>query len=225
MTPPSVTIPLDDKRKRLGVWWQKLQHAVGGVPLLLAGVHRLESSGRADPLAIAEIVVAGALLVMLARDLRAEVAGRSSSSHAPAHSHGHPHAGPNWFDVVAGVMLIIESVQASHEGGKPFYARPNFLLGIVTLVIGLLHGRIARRAMKRREIHFDDSGIRARLGRFRSFAVPWSEIRNITITAKNAVIQTAAGSHTISFGRYRNAEQIRRALDEWRAAGTLPHSD
>jgi membrane protein YdbS with pleckstrin-like domain len=55
--------------------------------------------------------------------------------------------------------------------------------------------------------------------------VPWSEVRNVTITATSATIETAADSHTIALGRYRNADEIRRALDEWRAARARPRSD
>lgn len=229
MSPSAVTIVLDDKRKRIGAWWHKLQHAVGGVPLLIAGIHRLQGPGGVEPLAIAEVLVAATLLILFARDLRAAATARPAASQAPddavaEHSDAHSHTGSNWFDVVAGVMLIVESAQASHEGGKPFFARPNFLLGVVTLVIGLLHGRIASLSWKRRELHVDESGIRARLGRFRSFAVSWPEVRDIAITAKTATIETATASHMISFGRYRNADAIRRALTDWRAAHALPRA-
>ena len=65
MKPAAMTIVLDDKRRHLGLWWQKLQHAVGGVPLLMAGVHRLQlPGGRGDVLALAEIALL--LLVQLA---------------------------------------------------------------------------------------------------------------------------------------------------------------
>ena len=107
MTPAAITIVLDDKRKRLGLWWQKLQHAVGGVPLLIAGVHRLQTpGGGGDLLAIAEIAVAAILLVLLARDLRSEAAATRRTP-APGATHSHAHAGPNWFDVVAGALLIL----------------------------------------------------------------------------------------------------------------------
>jgi hypothetical protein len=228
MTPAAITIVLDDRRKRLGLWWQKLQHAVGGAPLLIAGVHRLQSpGGTGDLLAIAEIAVAAVLLVLLARDLRSEVVTktRTPAPDAPpahAHAHAHAHGGPDWFDVVAGALLILEAVHSSHAGGKPFYARPVFLLGVATGMIGLAHGRLARLSWKRREIHLDESGVRARLSRFRSFTLAWQDIRRVRATDSGIVIETAAGSHTIALRRYGNAAEIREAFAQWDAARALP---
>ena len=224
MTPPAITIVLDDRRRRLGLWWQKLQHAVGGVPLLVAGVHRLQTpGGEGDLLAIAEIVVAAVLLVLLARDLRSESAARMRTRPPEAlHTLPHVHAGPDWFDVVAGALLILESVHSAHSGGKPFFERPVFLLGIVTAAIGLFHGTIAGLSWKRREIHFDENGVRARTSRFRGFSVPWAEVRDIRITEKAIVVDTGAGAHTIALRRYRNAAEIRAAFTRWDAARALP---
>ncbi|MEO6209295.1 MAG: hypothetical protein ABIQ10_04125, partial [Gemmatimonadaceae bacterium] len=121
MSPSPITIVLDDRRKHFGIWLQKLQHAVAGVPLLFAGIHRLQApGGSGELLAYAEVLVAAVLLGMLARDLRA-LRGRvtrpsvtsDSEEHAHTDSHSHAHAGANWFDVVAGTMIIVEAIHAS----------------------------------------------------------------------------------------------------------------
>ena len=222
MTPPAITIVLDDKRKRLAQWWQKLQHAVGGVPLLIAGVHRFQApGGKGDLLAIAEIVVAAVLLVLLARDLRSEAVAQLRTP-APEAPHTHAHAGPDWFDVVAGALLILEAVHSAHPGGKPFYERPVFVLGVATGMIGLFHGKLAKLSWKRREIHLDEHGVRARTSRFRGFSVPWSDIRDIRITDRAIIIDTISASHTITLRRYRNAAEIRTAFMQWEAARALP---
>ncbi len=214
MTPPAITIVLDDKRKRLGLWWQKLQHAVGGVPLLFAGVHRLQAPGGAgDLLAIAEIAVAAVLLLLLARDVSSEVAA------SPA---ARAHGSPDWFDIVAGALLILESVHSAHPGGKPFYERPAFALGVATVMIGLLHGKLAQLSWKRREIHIDENGVRARTSRIRGFSVAWTDVRDIRITENAVIVDTASRSHTISLRRYRNAAEIRAAFSAWDAARALP---
>lgn len=214
MTPPPITIVLDDRRKRIALWWQKLQHAVGGVPLLLAGVHRLQApGGGGDLLAIAEIAVAAVLLVLLARDLRSETGAKSAA---------HAHAGPDWFDIVAGALLILESVHSAHPGGKPFYERPAFALGVATAIIGLLHGKLARLSWKRREIRIDENGVRARTSRFRGFSVAWTDVRDIRVTENAIVIDTASCSHTIPLRRYRNAAEIRAAFSAWDASRALP---
>jgi hypothetical protein len=209
----------------MGLWWQKLQHALGGVPLLIAGVHRLRTPGGAgDLLAIAEIVVAAVLLVLLARDLRSEAATlRAPAPDAPhAHAAPHAHGGPDWFDVAAGALLILEAVHSVHPGGKPFYARPAFLLGILTGLVGLFHAQLARLSWKRREIHLDESGVRARLSRFRHFEVAWTEVRDIRIGDNAIVLDTATESYKIPLRRYRNAAEVRAAFERWDAARALP---
>ena len=220
MTPAPITIVLDDKRKRLGVWWQKLQHAVGGVPLLIAGAHRLQApGGGGDLLAIAEIAVAAVLLVLLARDLRAEAV---AALRAPSRGAAHKHAGPDWFDIAAGALLILEAVHSAHPGGKPFYERPAFTLGVATGMIGLLHGRLARLSWKRRSIHLDEHGVRARTSRFGRFQVAWTDVRDIRFTDSAIVLDTTGGSHKIPLRRYRNAAEIRAAFMQWDAARALP---
>jgi hypothetical protein len=221
--PASITIVLDDKRKRLAQWWQKLQHAVGGVPLLVAGVHRFQApGGKGDLLAIAEIVVAAVLLLLLARDLRSAVPKLRTHTPEAPHAHTHAHAGPDWFDVVAGALLILESIDSAHAGGKPFYERPAFLLGVATAAIGLLHAKLASLSWKRREIQLDESGVRARTSRFRHFSVAWTDVRDIRITDSTIVIDTASGSHAIPLRRYRNAAEIRAAFVQWEGARALP---
>jgi hypothetical protein len=225
MTPSATTIVLDDRRRRLGLWWQKFQHALGGVPLLIAGVHRLRTpGGEGDLLAIAEIAVAAVLLVLLARDLRSEAATlRAPAPDAPhAHASAHAHGGPDWFDVVAGALLILEAVHSVHPGGKPFYARPAFLAGVATGMVGLFHARLARLKWKRREIHIDETGVRARTSRFRHFNVTWAEIRDIRITDKAIVLDTATGAYKIPLRLYRNAAEIRAAFTHWNAARAIP---
>jgi hypothetical protein len=222
MTPPAITIILDEKRRRWGLLWQKLQHAVGGVPLLIAGVHRLQApGGGGNLLALAEIIVAAVLLVLLARDLRAEAAIHLRRS-PPAASHVHVHRGPDWIDVVAGALLIIEAAHSVTPGGKPLYAHATFVLGVATAAIGLLHGKIAQLSWKRREIRLDENGVCARTSRLRLFHAVWADVRDIRITDKSISIETETGSQTIALRRYRNANEIRAAFEQWDALRVLP---
>ena len=50
----AVTIYLDDKRRALGMWWQKLQHAIGGAPLLVAGIRAMRDPAYRTPDTVAE---------------------------------------------------------------------------------------------------------------------------------------------------------------------------
>lgn len=210
----AVTIYLDDRRRALGMWWQKMQHAVGGVPLLVAGIHSFGDpiiSHRA--LAFAEIVVAGVLLVTLVRDVRGEV--RARREHAREAHAGHAH-GPDWFDVAAGALLILEAWRLSQAGGKAFYLRPYFLLGLLTLALGLLHGPHAAWLSRRRFVRVDDEGLHAVLSRFRRLDVRWADVRDLRLDARAIVVTTTTRTVRIALRRYRNASAVCDALASWR---------
>ena len=218
MSPKSVTISLDDKRKKVGVWWQKFQHVIGGAPLLFAGVHRLETPGEGRHwLAIAEIAIAALLLVLFVRDVRAEAVARvRNSALAEPYTRPHTHKGPEWFDVVAGALLIVEAVLSMHPGSKPLYQHALLYLGLTTVLTGLAHGTLANLSWKRRFIRVDDGGLHVRLTRFKKFDVDWTEVIDIRLGERNAIVVTKGGSHTIPLSRYLNARDITTALADWR---------
>lgn len=219
MSPESITIQLDDKRRRIGAWWQKAQHIIGGVPLLLAGVDRFQvATGAGRALALAEIAFAGALFVMFVRDVRREV---RTIRIKPGASPTHARAGPEWFDVVAGILLMLEAVLRTHAGGKPLYEHAILYLGVAALVTGLAHGPLSGQSWKRRFVRIDSAGIRARLSPFRKFNVPWSDIVDIRLGERSVMLMTRGESETIPLKRYSNAIEIRTALADWRERKAL----
>ena len=218
MSPKTVTISLDDKRKRLGVWWQKMQHVIGGVPLLLAGVHCLQAPSRGGHwLAIVEIVMAASLLALFVRDVRAEALRHLTNRKlAEPFTRPHPHKGPEWFDVTAGALLIVEAVLSMQPGSKPLYQHALLYLGLSTVLTGLLHGTLANLSWKRRFIRVDDEGLHVRLSRFTRFDASWTDVIDIRLGERNAIVVTKSGSHTIPLSRYLNARDITNALADWR---------
>jgi hypothetical protein len=218
MSPKSVTISLDDKRRRLGMWWQKLQHVIGGAPLLLAGVHRLENpSSGGHWLAIAEVVFATLLLALFVRDVREEAARHTKNrSLAEPFTRPHQQTGPEWFDVVAGALLIVEAALSTHPGSKPLYERAIFYLGLSTVLTGLARGALENLSWKRRFIRVDDDGVHVRLSRFRKFDAAWTDVVDIRLGERNAIVVTKSGSHTIPLSRYLNSRAITDALADWR---------
>ena len=218
MSPKTVTISLDDKRRKLGVWWQKLQHVIGGVPLLLAGVDRLQAPSRGGHwLAIVEIVMATLLLALFVRDARAEALVRMKNrSLAEPFTRPHVHKGPEWFDVTAGALLIVETVLSMHPGSKPLYEHALLYLGLSTVLTGLAHGQLTSLSWKRRFIRVDDAGLHVRLSRFSKFDVDWTDVIDIRLGERNAIVVTKSGSHTIPLSRYLNARDITDALADWR---------
>jgi hypothetical protein len=218
MSPKAVTISLDDKRRRIGAWWQKLQHVIGGVPLLLAGVERLQAPSRGGHwLAIVEIVIAALLLALFVRDARNEAMTHlKNRALAEPFTNPHPHKGPEWFDVVAGALLIVEVALSMHPGSKPLYEHALLYLGFSTALTGLLHGKLASLSWKRRFIRVDDGGLHVRLSPFRKFDVAWTDVIDIRLGERNAIVKTKGGSHTIPLSRYLNARDISDALADWR---------
>lgn len=220
MPPESITIQLDDKRRKLAAWWQKVQHIVGGAPLLLAGVNRFQlSAGMGRALALVEISVAGALLAIFVRDVRNAVRQRGASP--KSQPHGTAHSGPDWFDVVAGLLLILEAVLATHPGDKPLYEHAILYLGATTLVAGLAHGPLTGLSWKRRFVRIDSAGIRARLSPFRKFNVSWADIIDIRLGERSVIVMTKGSSHPIPLNHYGNAIEIRTALADWRERKAL----
>lgn len=218
MSPDGITIPLDDRRRQIGAWWQKLQHVIGGAPLLVAGINRLEAGGEGRLFAIAEIVVSVVLLAMFARDLRAVAASKMGKSRSPE---AHEHSGPDWFDVVAGVLLILEAIRSVHPGGKPLYQHALLYTGLVTLLTGLAHGLLTSLSRKRRFIRIDDAGLHVRLSPFRKFDIALPDLIDMQLHEDAAVFMSKNGRHQISFSRYGNASEIRSALKAWHDARTF----
>src|SRR5207248_681459 len=104
-------------------------------------------------MAILEVVIAAVVLIAFARELRA------AAKHAPSHS------AIGWFDLAAGIMLLYEAFHGVHH--KPAYLRPQFLAGVVTLGLGLVHGRLHAFRQSRRYVKLDETGLEIRTSRFR----------------------------------------------------------
>lgn len=221
MSPHSITIPLDDKRRQIGAWWQKLQHVIGGAPLLVAGINRLEAGGEGRLFAIAEIIVSIVLLAMFTRELRAAAAAKLGKAER---AKAHEHSGPDWFDVAAGVLLILEAIRSVHPGGKPLYQHALLYTGAVTLLTGLAHGPLANLSRKRRFIRIDDTGLHVRLSRFRRFDIASPDLIEMQLHEDAAVLVSDSGRHVIPLSRYGNATEIRAALKGWHDGRALPRA-
>jgi len=227
MSPNSVTISLDDRRYKIGAWWQKLQHVIGGGPLLLAGVRRLATPrGAGHWFAIAEIAIATLLLVLFMRDISAEaMAHMKNSALAEPFTQPHVRKGPEWFDVTAGALLIVEAVLSADPGGKPLQEHAILYLGLAILLTGLARDTLASLSRGRRFIRVDDGGLHARLTSFRKFDIDWTDVIDIRLGERNAIVVTKRGSHTIPLNRYLNARDITTALADWRDRHALARAE
>src|SRR5215471_3374196 len=141
----TMIIYLHDKRWQVVQWMPKIQHLVGGFPLLVGGIRKLGDESE-RPIAIVEIAVALVVLAAFVKELHAEL-----------RSYRHSHSPFGWFDLAAGGLLIFEAFHSPHN--KAAYLRPQFVSGIATIAIGLLHGRLHSMHQRGRYLKFHDTGI------------------------------------------------------------------
>jgi hypothetical protein len=193
---------LHDKRQERVEWMPKLQHVLGGIPLLWSGIqHLADESERL--VAFLEIAIAVAVLGALVRDVR------SARKHAKAEKPPHERFG--WFDLAAGAMLLFEAYHSPHH--KPAWQRPQFLSGVTTIALGLFHGPFHTFVHRRRYLRADEARIEYRGSPFRRFAHAWAEVASVELTPERAVLQLRSGRRrSIHLARYRNAEAVRQAL-------------
>jgi hypothetical protein len=195
-------IYLEDRRREAALALSKLQHAVGGVPLLVTGIQNL-FEGAEIPLAILEIGIATVVLLAFVRELLPALRRDGSG-----HTH---HSVWGCFDLAAGVMLIFEAFHTPHH--KAAYLRPQFLAGVSAIGIGLAHGRLKEFHKRRRYLEFDETGLKCRLSPLKRFNIPRNALASIDVSETQAVLHRTDGKrHTIPFARLRNSDAVREEL-------------
>ncbi len=194
---------------------QKLQHAIPSVIVLTDGISHLQHDphGVSLALGIAEVVVSLLVIGTVIRGFRELRAARTS---ATAGQQAHPHHGIDWIDLSLGAMLLVEAYAKFHANGR--LARPTILMGVVLIVIGLFHGRIAAWGARRLELRIDDRGISVPGRFFRRLTLAWSEVAEITVGATTArVIAVNGRDQPLNLADAINADEIRHVLADARA--------
>jgi len=200
-----LSLPLVSLRRERARRLQKLQHVVPAFVLLGAGLHGLMQGERgiALALAIGEIAVSIPVLGAAVKELAAV-------RRPPAHT-GHHH-GVDWFDIFVSAVLAVEVLEHWHT--HHHLRRPILLLAILTLAMGLFHGRFnAFMARRSRSLHIDAAGIRVRSRFFRQFFAPWPDIERIDLDDSTARIVARSGQERrIDLTDLRNSSEVRQAL-------------
>jgi hypothetical protein len=128
------------------------------------------------------------------------------------------HSPFGWFDLAAGGLLIFEAFHGAVH--KPGYMRPQFLSGVVTICLGLAHGKLAGIQERRRYVKLDETGVEFRLARFRRLHIPWKEVVSVDLVGNHAVFERPNGRHKVRLNLLHNAEEVRHGIAEHaRAAG------
>jgi hypothetical protein len=183
----SVIVPLRSKRRERAVIVQKLQHATPAVVLFGAGITALGEGphGAELLLAIVEIVSSVLLMGSFVRAIR------KARRPANAAEHPHHHHGVDWIDIFTAGVLFAEAWEHYHV--THHVKRPTIVLGITLLVIGVIHGRIVRRAEKRLTLRVEDEGLYVGGKPFRSLRAKWGEIAAIDVAERWGTITLKSG--------------------------------
>jgi len=197
-----VTVYLQQRQPAIVGLVQKIQHLLGGVPLLALGAAKLRE-GREIPLAIAELAIAVTLIAGFVIELRRTMRGAG-------HSH-HKLAAIGWFDLAAGAMLILEAFESPHK--KPGYLRPQFLNGMAVLLLALFEHRLHARRAHKRYVTIDDRGVDCRRSRFSRFTIPWVELRSVSTSSSEVVFTRTDGRvHRLNLRMLYNGDELRKAV-------------
>ncbi|MEO8077608.1 MAG: hypothetical protein ABI818_14865 [Acidobacteriota bacterium] len=204
-----IVVPLHSRRRQRGLLVQKVQHAVPATGLIAAGVGALRSGAHGFDLALA--IVEMVTSVLLIRGIVQSVL----ASRTPRSGHDHAH-GVDWTDIWAAGVLFAEAGERWHL--THHFARPTILTAIVTLALGLFHGRIATRKARRRSLRVDDDGVHVGGRPFGAFHARWPELATISVTGDVAELRTRAGNvRRVDLADLENRAAVSAALGAARA--------
>jgi hypothetical protein len=207
-----ISVPLRSRRQKRALAAQKFQHIIPAFPLLAAGVETLRHDPHGLPLilGIFEIATSALLIGSMIRELRA-LRAAAKTAHTPHAAHG-----VAWFDVFAAGVLLAEAAQHFHE--THHWKRPVLLTAVVTLALGIFHGRIASWADDKRALKVSDAGLSIARRPFGLFRAGWGELQAIEIDDRYASILTRNGRvRRIDLHDAENADALRAALVEAQA--------
>jgi len=203
-----VVVPLHSRRLKRALTVQKLNHAVPTIGLVFSGVQALQHGAEGFELALAviEIVTSAFLIGSIAKSIRAARGTRASAA-------GHHHHGIDWVDIWAAGVLFAEAGERWHL--RHHIARPIVLNALVTLGLGVTHGRMTAFRQRRRSMRLSDGGIHVPGKPFMSFRTRWKDITAVRISETFAEIRTRAGHvRRLDLLDLENAAEVRVALQE-----------
>src|SRR3982751_3612644 len=212
-----ITVPLRSRRRKRARAAQKFQHVVPAFPLLIAGIEGLRGGheGWRFLLALFEIGTSALLIGTMLRDIRS-----LRRPHGDAHD-THAAHGVDWFDVFASGVLAAEAIEHWYE--THHWRRPLILTAVVTLALGLLHGRLEAWGEGKRALKVSDEGISVGRRPFGLFRATWAEVTAIDVDDRVATIRTRDGrEQRIDLEDCEHPAPVRAALAD--AQSRLPQA-
>jgi hypothetical protein len=204
-----LTVPLKSKRREKALALQKFQHAIPAIPLLLTGLEAIRGGehGFALALGMFEIITSVLLVGTVLREIRA-MRRPADAGHMP-----HAHHGVDWVHIFAASVLVAEVLEHYYLTGH--IRRPTVITAIVTLALGLAHGRLERLSERRRAMRVEDEGIHIGGRLFQTFRARWEEVTSIDVGERHASIKTRDGrERKLDLADLHGAEHVRGVLAE-----------
>jgi hypothetical protein len=204
-----ITVPLVSRRRERVQLMQKLQHGVPAVFVFLEGLDRiLNNAGDASRWVGTAEAFAG--LLVLGAVGRAIGRLKWGAGHTPPRQRVHLHQ-VDWVDLGLAALLFTEV--GVHYFDTGHWARPTILLAVVTLAIGLSHGRLTAYAAKRRALRITDDGVAVGGLLFRTFTARWSDIARIDLADRSAALVMKDGrTQAFDLIDLRHGNDVTRAL-------------
>ncbi|MDQ2889040.1 MAG: hypothetical protein M3R65_00620 [Gemmatimonadota bacterium] len=195
-------VHLEDARMRARERVELVTEGTTGVTLLSAA-QASYSMHQTDVFVLLNGVAGAALVGAVVMGARRLLRGEGSSS------------GVNVIGVVGGIAGVIEGLHRL-ERAQFTFGHKHFALGVVTVLAGLLTTTLAlviERLEHRRSLSISDDGVRMRLNKFRRFTVPWSDLTELRMGAKQAeLIRVNGRARIVPLGRLVNRDEVSHAL-------------
>ncbi|HMC78725.1 MAG TPA: hypothetical protein VKH34_16370 [Vicinamibacterales bacterium] len=213
------TVPLRSKRRERAQAVQKFQHAIPAAPLLFAGLQAIRGGAHGLELALAifEIATSALLLGTVAREVRTLRRPAEHSAHASHH-------GVDWVHIFAACVLVAEVLEHYHL--THHIRRPTVVTALVTLALGLFHGRLQRLHERRRVLRVEDEGIHVGGRFFQSFRAKWEHIASIDLGDRHASIKTHDGrERKLNLADLHGADEVRAVLADAQSRAAAARTD
>jgi uncharacterized membrane protein HdeD (DUF308 family) len=170
-----------------------INDALPGIILLINGISYWGDDSPHGKFAVLNILVGVAVLIAFRLELK----------------HESKHKVVSWFDIIAGIVLMVEGINHYH-GGKIFQPAPfYFLIGAFVVIRGVFHSRFPTI----RKLMFNEEGFILRPNPFRRLRMKWKDLTSCTIDKNTIKIKAKDGKiYRVNLRRTENREEIFNAL-------------
>jgi len=207
-----ITVPLVSRRRERLQVLQKVQHGVPALVVFLQGLDRILTGAGDWNRWLGTVEAFAAMLVLGA--IGRTIGRLRWGTHTPPRQRVHQ-SQIDWIDILLSLLLFAEV--AAHYSETHRWRGPTLVLAVLTLAVGLLHGRLTEFSAKRHALRVTETRISVGGRFFSRFTAVFSEIDRIDITEKSAVIVLRDGrTKALDLLDIRHSNDVTRALNRAR---------